>query len=288
MRTNKERIDTVVELFRDGYNRKQIADVLHSDYRTVNRILTENLTKDELDKGLRITMATRMEKLRRIHWGNYADENRVAQIVKMWRDGMSTNQVMAEMHVSRRYLNALLKSDGVDEVLMAQHASQQLSECGSRSADVRFGSRAKREARNRRIFQMREAGATLTAIAAEVGLTPQGVADVLHRKNPQTLAVKFLRQPKPKASKTVVYKPTPRDEEPEILTRRVDPGNAHAIYKEQQAVYSQMLQCTDTAQYQKLARRYSELQMKIDYNETVNSVRRNQAVAYGSEYSVTF
>lgn len=263
-----ERKKQCLELWNSGVLRQDIIKQLHMDGRTINAILRENIHPLTLAAQLRQQRHVRAIKASEKHWGVAIDEReRAKQILKMWRSGISRDSIRKEVNIGGEELNRVLsrsctKSELAHAILTNRRRAQR------ETAAKRFGTLAERKERWKVWLDMRHSGISLVAIAKEFGTTRQTVAH----------GIKMVQVPELTADErnnAILQQMSERRKaRMEARTEREIATNtrfADAV-SEQEAVYNQMLNCTDLCEYQRLAHRYSELALKIEYAERSSKV----------------
>lgn len=270
-----ERADKVVALFKEGHSRKDIMLTMHMDIRNVNRCIKDRCSSKDIDTNLALQRSRTSAKATASRYGEtWNCIEREKKALEMWHNGNSCNQIRKELHLSSNYLRRLLLKN-VGAAAMKEHHTRQLRKNGNKAVSVRFGSAIERMERIHQMQDMREQGRTLSQIAESMNMSRAGVSVALMRA-----AAKPKPAPKPVAVVTVSSK---MNKKPQLPPRDPD---TEQLCKEQHHIYMQMLNCSSTSEYLMLARKYSELQMKIEYHQTCNSVRRDLAVSMSAEQHI--
>lgn len=260
-----ERINQVLDLWNQGKMRSEIKDLLHMDSRTVTTILKEHINPRRLAAQFRKQRHSVGIKIANSRLGiDISESERTERILQMWREGVNREQMLKQFHISRAELNRVLRKYIPKEQLRAK-ILQHRREATARAVISHYGPENERRQRWEQMAEMWREGASFAQIGKRFGLTRQGAA----------ICVKRCTAPKPEPTidsatlrrQVLAEKRAARQL---AMREREKADNAHYAdaVSEQAAVYSAMLKCNDLQQYQRLAKRYSELQMKIEFAET--------------------
>lgn len=263
-----ERKKQCLELWNSGVLRQDIIKQLHMDGRTINAILCENihpltlaaqLRQQRHEKAMRTTQ-------KRMGW-QFDEKERTKQILKLWRSGMSRESICKEAKIGYEELKRVL-SKSCTKSELAHTILTNRRRAARKASAKRFGTLAERKERWKVWLDMRHSGISLVAIAKEFGTTRLTVAHGIKMVQERELTAdernNAILQQMSERRKARMEARTER----EIATNT---RFADAV-SEQEAVYNQMLNCTDLCEYQRLAHRYSELALKIEYAERSSKV----------------